>query len=144
MREPSDIDLPELFDDVARTPTPRPRQQGSRIEREMYIEDVLDIVSNKYLAVNIASRRARALNERELPIGESARHAKKPTTQALLELMEGHLKFELIPLRPLAGDADTDIDDDTDADIAAMFEELEEGDSDDFDIADVDSYDEDS
>ena len=72
MRAPVETDASDLFEEIEPIATPRARQPGSRVEREMYIEDVLDHVPNKYLAVNIASRRARALNERELPVGEAA------------------------------------------------------------------------
>ncbi|GIX06403.1 MAG: hypothetical protein KatS3mg115_0806 [Candidatus Poribacteria bacterium] len=80
---------------------PTGRSRVGWYEPEIYIEDVLEHVPNKYLAVNLAAQRARQLNELELPVGEAAKVAKKPTTQALLELIEGHLTFERPATRPL-------------------------------------------
>ena len=123
-------------------PKPVTRTRGpARYEPEIYIEDTLERVANKYLAVNIAARRARQLNELELPVGIKARSAKKPTTQALLELIEGNLKYELVDLTPPEVAVDDDVDE-TDEDVAALFEELEDSDTDaDFDFEDFDDSD---
>ena len=64
-----------------------------------------------------------------------------------MELIEGRLKYELIPLHPTGSETDGELDEDTDADIAQMFEELEESDSDDdldVEMATIDDFDEDS
>jgi len=90
---------------------------------------VIARIPNKYLAVNVAAQRARVLNERDLPVGEAAKQAKKPTTQALLELIEGRLSYEVILPRPALSDTDVPFDDETDEDVAALFDEYADDDA---------------
>ena len=55
----------------------------------VYLEDIVKIVGNKYLAVNMAAQRARQLNEKGLSIlGPSTR---KPAPVAIRELVEGQI-----------------------------------------------------
>lgn len=51
------------------------------------INDVLEKIPNKYMATVIAAKRAREINVGIRPLVKSS--AKKPTTQALLEVAEG-------------------------------------------------------
>lgn len=109
-----------------------PRRLGSGSKpREIYIDDLKDPNQesggyiNKYLVVNIAAQRARELNDRDLPIGEIARSAKKPTTQALLELMDGRLKYERVEAHAALAEDDLIFDDAPDEEVAALFEEYE-------------------
>ena len=63
----------------------------------VYNEDLVKRVSNKYLAVNIAAKRARDINANGLPIASSSTAAdkkKKPVAVATEELVEGKLHFE--------------------------------------------------
>lgn len=57
----------------------------------VYLEDILEIVENKYLAVNIAAQRARQLNEREFALLSSS--TRKPATVATEELIEGKIGY---------------------------------------------------
>ncbi len=57
------------------------------------LEDLEGIVENKYLAVNIAARRARRLNEGDRTTIQTS--AVKPSTIALQELIQGQLEFEI-------------------------------------------------
>jgi DNA-directed RNA polymerase omega subunit len=59
----------------------------------IYLEDVLDRIGNKYLAVNVAAQRARALNERGISMLLMG-NAPKPVTIALEELVEGKLGYK--------------------------------------------------
>ncbi|HID55226.1 TPA: DNA-directed RNA polymerase subunit omega [Candidatus Poribacteria bacterium] len=63
--------------------------------RNVMIEDLEEIIGNKYLAANIAARRAR-----QLSIGVRPRiktnHIKHPTI-ALEELAAGELEYKLLP-----------------------------------------------
>ena len=110
---------------------PRRLGSGGGKPREIYIDDLKDANQegggfiNKYLVVNIAAQRARELNERDLPIGELARGAKKPTTQALLELMDGQLKYERVEAPSVIAEDDLIFDDAPDEEVAALFEEYE-------------------
>jgi DNA-directed RNA polymerase subunit K/omega len=52
---------------------------------------------NKYLGVLVAARYARELNA--LPLGTSPYGPDKLTTQALEELVSGHLEFRLVKRR---------------------------------------------
>ncbi len=83
----------------------------------------MDHIPNKYLAVNVASQRARALNERALPVTDAARYATKPTTQALIELTEGCLTYYVTPLPSMLADNEVDFDD-LDDDVGELFEDL--------------------
>ncbi len=111
------------------TPTTRPRTRPGRFEPEIYVEDIIARIPNKYLAVNVAAQRARVLNDRDLPVGDAAKQAKKPTTQALLELIDGRLTYEVILPRPELSDADVPFDDETDEDVAALFDEYADDDA---------------
>ena len=57
----------------------------------VYLEDILKVVDNKYLAVNIAAQRARQLNEREFAFLSSA--TRKPASVATSELIEGKIGY---------------------------------------------------
>lgn len=62
----------------------------------VYNEDLVKTVKNKYLAVNIAAKRARDINTRGLPLASSntAEKKKKPVAIATQELINGKLHFE--------------------------------------------------
>ena len=62
----------------------------------VYNEDLVKQVSNKYLAVNVAAKRARDLNANGLPIAplNATEKKKKPVAIATQELVEGKLQFE--------------------------------------------------
>ena len=57
----------------------------------VYLEKILKVVDNKYLAVNMAAQRARQLNEREFALLSSA--TRKPATVATEELVEGKIGY---------------------------------------------------
>ena len=58
----------------------------------IYLEDILKVVDNKYLAVNMAARRARELNEKEFALLSST--TLKPATVATVELIEGKIDYK--------------------------------------------------
>ena len=59
----------------------------------IYLEDILEQSGNKYLAVNIAAKRAREINaENSLPILMA--NAQKPVTIAIDELRSGKIHYE--------------------------------------------------
>ena len=62
----------------------------------IYNEDLVKRVSNKYLAVNVAAKRARDINASGLPIASAnaSDKKKKPVAIATQELVEGKLQFE--------------------------------------------------
>ena len=62
----------------------------------VYNEDLVKRVSNKYLAVNVAAKRARDINANGLPVApaNAADKKKKPVAIATQELVEGKLHFE--------------------------------------------------
>lgn len=62
----------------------------------VYNEDLVKRVANKYLAVNVAAKRARDINANGLPIAPSnaADKKKKPVAIATQELVDGKLHFE--------------------------------------------------
>ena len=62
----------------------------------VYNEDLVKTVKNKYLAVNIAAKRARDINANGLPLApaNTADKKKKPVAVATEELIEGKLRFE--------------------------------------------------
>ena len=62
----------------------------------VYNEDLVKTVENKYLAVNVAAKRARDINANGLPLAPSstAEKKKKPVAVATQELIEGQLHFE--------------------------------------------------
>ncbi len=111
------------------TPATKSHTRPGRFEPEIYVEDIIARIPNKYLAVNVAAQRARVLNDRDLPVGEVAKQAKKPTTQALLELIDGRLTYEIIQPKPELSDADVPFDDETDEDVAALFDEYADDDA---------------
>ncbi len=57
----------------------------------IYLEDIIKIVDNKYLAVNMAAQRARQLNEREFALLNST--TRKPASVATEELIEGKIGY---------------------------------------------------
>ena len=62
----------------------------------VYNEDLVKTVENKYLAVNVAAKRARDINANGLPLAPSstADKKRKPVAVATQELIEGKLHFE--------------------------------------------------
>ena len=62
----------------------------------VYNEDLVKTVKNKYLAVNIAAKRARDINANGLPLAptSTADKKKKPVAVATEELIDGKLRFE--------------------------------------------------
>ena len=59
----------------------------------IYLEDILEHDGNKYLAVNIAAKRAREINaENSLPM--LMPNAEKPVTVAIEELKSGRIEYE--------------------------------------------------
>ncbi len=59
----------------------------------IYLEDILEQSGNKYLAVNIAAKRAREINaENSLPMLMA--NAEKPVTIAIDELRSGRIDYE--------------------------------------------------
>ena len=62
----------------------------------VYNEDLVKTVKNKYLAVNIAAKRARDINANGLPFApaNAADKKKKPVAIATQELIDGKLHFE--------------------------------------------------
>ena len=59
----------------------------------IYLEDILEQSGNKYLAVNIAAKRAREINaENSLPMLMA--NAEKPVTVAIDELSSGRIDYE--------------------------------------------------
>lgn len=61
---------------------------------EPTIGDLLKVVSNKYVLVTLAAKRARELTENADPLVEP--HNDKPTTIALREIAAGKLKYEAV------------------------------------------------
>ena len=59
----------------------------------IYLEDILEQSGNKYLAVNIAAKRAREINaESSLPMLMA--NTEKPVTVAIDELSSGRIDYE--------------------------------------------------
>ena len=59
----------------------------------IYLEDILEQSGNKYLAVNVAAKRAREINaENSLPMLMA--NAEKPVTVAIDELSSGRIDYE--------------------------------------------------
>ena len=104
------------------------RARAGRYEAEIYVEDITARIPNKYLAVNVAAQRARVLNDRDLPVGEAAKQAKKPTTQALLELIDGRLTYE-VQLPRAEAEAEEEFGEETDEGVAALFDEYADDDT---------------
>ena len=121
----SDKNLPSLEPPRAT----RARTRVGRFEPEIYVEDIIARIPNKYLAVNVAAQRARVLNDRDLPVGESAKQAKTPTTQALLELIDGRLTYEVQVEHPEDEDTEVAFGKETDEGVAALFDEYADEDT---------------
>lgn len=69
-----------------------------------YLEDIIKIVGNKYLAINIAGQRARQLNEKSIPLFSEV-VPRKPAPLAVEELVEGKIDYnELSPLEETPDD----------------------------------------
>ena len=61
----------------------------------IYDEDLVKSVTNKYLAVNVAAKRAREINANGLPVAPANSTPKqKPVSIATQELVEGKLSFK--------------------------------------------------
>lgn len=62
----------------------------------VYNEDLVETIKNKYLAVNVAAKRARDINANGLPLAptNAADKKKKPVAIATQELIDGKLHFE--------------------------------------------------
>ena len=60
-------------------------------------KQIAEKATNKYLAVLIAAKYARALNEATL--GRASTRAKKLTTQALEDLSSGRIEYKVVPRR---------------------------------------------
>ena len=65
----------------------------------VYLEDVVKIVGNKYLAIHIAGLRARELNKREAPLF-TAISPRKPASEAIEELIEGKIEYNQLDSDP--------------------------------------------
>ena len=83
----------------------------------IYLEDILEQGGNKYLAVNIAAKRAREINaENSLPM--LVANAGKPVTVAIDELRSGRIEHEKLdqPEQPVedspfaSGDNDEEVE----------------------------------
>jgi len=61
----------------------------------IYLEDILNRIGNKYLAVNVAAQRARELNEKGISMLLMG-NAPKPVTVALEELVAGKLAVKAL------------------------------------------------
>ena len=57
----------------------------------VYLEDVVKIVGNKYLAIHIVGLRARELNKKEASLF-TAVSPRKPASEAIEELIEGKIE----------------------------------------------------
>ena len=91
----------------------------------IYLEDILEHGGNKYLAVNIAAKRAREINaENSLPM--LITNAQKPVTIAIDELKSGRIDYEELdqPEEPLEDSPFGSIDDEENKEVEAS-EELQ-------------------
>ncbi len=61
---------------------------------QVMLEDIMKVINNKYLAVNIAARRARLLNEGAVTAVKT--NAVKATTIALEELLAEKLEHQIL------------------------------------------------
>lgn len=68
----------------------------------VYLEELDEQVENKYLAVNIIAKRARALNDELLGAGLSKK--KMPVSIATEELAAGELEFKKVDPAPIESD----------------------------------------
>lgn len=69
----------------------------------VYNEDLVKRVENKYLAVNVAAKRARDINANGLPIDNAtvADRRKKPVAIATQELVDGKLDYKQAEAKPM-------------------------------------------
>lgn len=67
-------------------------------EEIIMLEDLEGVVENKYLAVNIAARRARTLNEGDRSVITTS--AVKASTIALQELVQNKLAYKVAETKP--------------------------------------------
>jgi DNA-directed RNA polymerase omega subunit len=58
----------------------------------VYLEDIVKIVGNKYLAIHIAGQRARQLNKKEASLFNAV-SPRKPASEAIEELIEGKIEY---------------------------------------------------
>ena len=89
----------------------------------IYLEDIVEQSGNKYLAVNIAAKRAREINaENSLPMLMA--NAEKPVTIAIDELRSGRIEHEELdqPEQPLDDSPFAAIDDEEDEDAEGLDE----------------------
>ena len=91
----------------------------------VYLEDILEQSGNKYLAVNIAAKRAREINaENSLPMLMA--NAEKPVTAAIDELRSGRIGHEELdqPEQPVEDSPFASGDNDEDEEVEVL-EELQ-------------------
>ena len=91
----------------------------------IYLEDILEQGGNKYLAVNIAAKRAREINaENSLPM--LVANAEKPVTVAIDELRSGRIEHEKLdqPEQPLEDSPFASVDNEEDEEVEVL-EELQ-------------------
>lgn len=91
----------------------------------VYLEDILEQSGNKYLAVNIAAKRAREINaENSLPMLMA--NAEKPVTIAIDELRSGRIGHEELdqPEQPPEDSLFASVDNDEDEKVEVL-EELQ-------------------
>lgn len=58
----------------------------------VYLEEVIKVVGNKFIAINVAGQRARELNEQEIPFFAGAVE-RKPASLAIEELVNGDIDY---------------------------------------------------
>jgi DNA-directed RNA polymerase omega subunit len=61
----------------------------------VYLEDVVKIVGNKYLAIHIAGLRARQLNKKEVPL-----FTRKSASEAIEEFIKGKIEYNQLDSDP--------------------------------------------
>jgi len=84
------------------------------------IEELPEEIENKYLAVVLASKRARQLGEGAIPMVEQAGH--KKTTVAMVEIFEGMFQGKLVSHKSTADDSSTS--DKRLSDVDGVFEDV--------------------
>lgn len=93
----------------------------------IYLEDILEHDGNKYLAVNIAAKRAREINaENSLPM--LITNPQKPVTAAIDELRSGRIDYEELdqPEEPLEDSPFAAMDNEEDAEGLEELQSTEE------------------
>ena len=95
----------------------------------VYNEDLVKTVENKYLAVNVAAKRARDINANGLPLAPSSTgdKKKKPVAIATQELIDGKLHFKESEVKVPASDTPpifTDVEESEEAGPDIFDEEL--------------------